>query len=65
MKESKRAMVTRGDKSQLKFYLLDSSNFEHLNKTPEQIPDMIQERVQEKVALGLKATDKFLIKMTI
>ena len=41
MKEGKRAQVTRGEKSQLKFYLLDAANFEHLNKNPEQIPDMI------------------------
>jgi hypothetical protein len=41
LKEAKRAQITRGEKSQIKFYLLDSSNMEHLNKKPEEIPQMV------------------------
>ena len=44
---------------------MDSSNLQHLKENRERLPDVIMDRVYEKVALGLKATDKFMTKMTI
>jgi hypothetical protein len=53
------------EKYQSKFYLLDSSNITHLKESTDRLPDVVNERVFEKVLLGLKATDKFMTQMTI
>ena len=39
---------------------MDSSNLLHLKEASHRLPDIINERVIEKVKLGLKATDKFM-----
>mmetsp|Transcript_22135 Transcript_22135/g.29591 ORF Transcript_22135/g.29591 Transcript_22135/m.29591 type:complete len:93 (-) Transcript_22135:1480-1758(-) len=54
-----------GKKLDNKFFLLDSSNFAHLDKPELQIPDVVMDRVRERIKLGLKASSKFQIKMTI
>lgn len=55
----------KGKKFEHKFWLLDSSNIVHLDKSEFELPDVIMERVRQKIRLGLKATNKFNIKMTI
>jgi hypothetical protein len=56
----------RGEKSQLKFYLLDSTNFPHLSISDhEKISQVFQEKIKEKVDLGLKTTSKFIVRMSI
>jgi hypothetical protein len=40
---------------------MDSSNMIHLNKKVTDLPSVVMERVHEKVRLGLKATEKFLV----
>ena len=45
--------------------MLDSSNFVHLDKTELELPDLIMDRVRERIKLGLKASSKFQIQMTI
>ena len=55
----------KGKKNDHKFYLLDSSNFVHLDKTELELPELVMERVREKVQLGLKASSMFQVKMTI
>ena len=37
----------------------------HLDKSVYRLPDVVMDRVREKVRLGLKATEKFLVQMTI
>lgn len=37
----------------------------HLDKSVYRLPDVVMDRVREKVKLGLKATEKFLVQMTI
>ena len=37
----------------------------HLNKTELELPDLIMDRVRERIQLGMKASNKFQIKMTI
>ena len=54
-----------GKKSDNKFLLLYSSNIVHLDKLEMEVPDLIMERVRQKIRLGLKATSKFQIEMTI
>jgi len=54
-------MYMTGKKSDNKFFLLDSSNIVHLDKLEMEVPDLIMERVRQKIRLGLKATSKFQI----
>ena len=56
MKPEPRRQMSIGKKNLTKFYLLDSSNLEHLDKNEPDLPDIIMDRVREKVKLGLKAT---------
>lgn len=58
-------LYKKGKKFDNKFYLLDSSNIEHLDKSELELPELIMERVRQRIRLGLKATNKFQIKMTI
>ena len=44
---------------------MDSSNFQHLDKTELQIPDVVMERVRDRIRIGLKSASMFQIKMTI
>ena len=37
----------------------------HLDKKVIDLPSVVMQRVQEKIRLGLKATEKFLVEMTI
>ena len=37
----------------------------HLDKKVTELPAVVMQRVHEKIKLGLKATEKFLIEMTI
>ena len=60
-----RRHLSFGQKQLTKFFLLDSSNFEHLDKNEADLPDLVMDRVKEKVRIGLKATSKFQIQMTI
>ena len=48
-----------------KIYYLDSTNLIHLDAENAVVPDRIMDRVRQKIKLGLKATDKWTIKMTI
>jgi hypothetical protein len=59
--DKKRMEIQRGERPPMKFYLLDSSNFEYLNRRADLIPAMVQERVKERLEVGLKATDKFQV----
>lgn len=61
----KQSKITRQEKFRTKFYLLDSSNIKHLRENTERLPDVINERVFDKVKLGLKASNKFMTQMTI
>lgn len=45
---------TRENPEKVTFYLLDSSNSVHLDKSDEQIPDILEQRSREKEALGMK-----------
>lgn len=65
MTEEQQEDIKAGKKDHMKFFLLDSSNMIHLDKADYDLPDVVMERVHEKVRLGLKATNKFLIQMTI
>ena len=56
MEANIRRQMTIGKKFLTKFYLLDSSNIEHLSKMEVDIADLVMERVREKIKLGLKAT---------
>ncbi len=49
----------------INFYLLDSSNLVYLDKIDEQLPEVMLLRAREKEALGMKASSKFQIKMSI
>lgn len=62
---AKTTKITNQLKLQTKFYLLDSSNIQHLKEKSKRLPDVAMERVFEKVRLGLKAADKFMTNMTI
>ena len=53
------APFKKGKKFDQKFFLLDSSNIVHLDKTELELPEIIMERVRQKIRLGLKATNKF------
>ena len=44
---------------------MDSSNFVHLSKNELELPELIMDRVRERIKLGLKASSRFQIKMTI
>lgn len=48
-----------GKKHEHKFWLLDSSNLIHLDKTELELPEVIMDRVRERIVLGLKASSKF------
>ena len=54
-----------GKKYDNKYFLLDSSNFQHLDKKELEIPDVVMARVRERIVVGLKASSQFQIKMTI
>ena len=60
-----RRHLSFGQKQLTKFFLLDSSNIEHLGRNEADLPDLIMDRVREKVRVGLKATSKFVIQMSI
>ena len=62
---SKQSRILKQEKYKTKFYLLDSSNIEHLKEAKHRLPNVINERVFEKIKLGLKATDRFMTQMTI
>lgn len=40
---------------------MDSTNLVHMNKESQQVPDVIMERVRQRVRMGLKVTEKFTI----
>ena len=65
MQPEPRRQISIGKKYLTKFFLLDSSNIQHLDKNEADLPDLIMDRVREKIKLGLKATSKFQIEMTI
>lgn len=48
-----------------KFYLLDSANLTYLNKAEEQLASVMEERAKEKVLLGFKPSNEFMLKMSI
>ena len=48
-----------GKKFDNKFYLMDSSNYQHLSKTEIEVPNLIMSRVHERIRLGLRASSKF------
>jgi cephalosporin-C deacetylase-like acetyl esterase len=48
-----------------KVYYLDSSNFQHLHKENTLVPEVVMDRVRDKIRCGLKVTEKFAIEMTI
>ena len=54
-----------GKKFDNKYFVMDSSNFQHLDKTELQIPDVVMERVRDRIRIGLKSASMFQIKMTI
>lgn len=58
-------VVAHKENSVTRLYLLDSSNYVYLDKIDEQIPEMIQKRNRDKVALGLQATVPFTLKMSV
>ena len=62
---SKQSRIVKQEKFKTKFYLLDSSNIEHLKEASSRLPDLVNERIYEKIKLGLKATDRFMSQMTI
>jgi hypothetical protein len=49
----------------LKFYLLDSSNIVFLDKTDEQLPEVMEHRERERCKIINKPTLPFTIKMSI
>ena len=54
-----------GRKRLTKFYLLDSSNIQHLAQDEGDLPDLMIERIRERIKLGLRSTSEFQIRMTI
>ena len=55
----------RGD-PQIRFYYLDSSNIAYLDKVDEQLPDLMEKKGREKLAVGiLKMPNPFVTKMSI
>lgn len=61
----KQQKIINQDQFKTKFYLMDSSNMQHLKESTRRLPDLINERVMEWVKLGLKASDKFTTQMRI
>eukprot|EP00347_Sterkiella_histriomuscorum_P012748 403367374 len=55
----------RGSNQTPKFYLLDSSNLEFLNKSDEQLPEVMEKRSREKNKIGMKPSSFFNMKMSI
>lgn len=51
--------------SEIKFYLLDSSNFDYLDLSDREVLPAFNQRVKNRVDAGLKATDQFGLKMKI
>ena len=62
---TKQRIKHENGQSLTKIYLMDSSNMTHLDKKVIDLPSVVMQRVQEKIRLGLKATEKFLVEMTI
>ena len=52
-------------KTDLKFYLLDSMNFEILDYSDKEIPEFINQKAKERVLVGLTPMNQFTLKMTI
>lgn len=44
---------------------MDSSNLLHLKEAAHRLPDIVNERIMEKVKLGLKAADRFMSQMCV
>ena len=51
--------------SEIKLYLLDSSNFDFLDLSDREVLPAFNQRVKSRVDAGLKATDQFGLKMKI
>lgn len=51
--------------SVIKFYLLDSSNFDYLDLSDREVLPAFNQRVKSRVDVGLKPTDQFGLKMKI
>jgi hypothetical protein len=51
--------------SEIKFYLLDSNNYEFLDLTDREVLPSFNQRVKSRVDSGLKPTDQFGLKMKI
>ena len=51
--------------SEIKFYLLDSSNFDYLDLSDREVLPAFNQRVKSRVDIGLKPTDQFGLKMKI
>ena len=49
--------VLKGKKFSTLCYWLDSANLVHMDKPDYNLPDVVMERVREKIRLGLKATE--------
>ena len=49
----------------LKFYLLDSMNFEILDYSDKEVPEFINQKAKERVLVGIKPMNHFTMKMTI
>lgn len=40
---------------------MDSTNLAHLGRESLEVPSVVMERVKERIRMGLKVTEKFLI----
>ena len=49
----------------LKFYLLDSMNFEILDYSDKEVPQFLNQKVKDRVLIGIKPMNHFTMKMTI
>ena len=58
-------VVHKSPQGQLSFYLLDSSNQVFLDKTDQQLPDIVEQATRRKEALGLKRNAPFTMKMSV
>ena len=47
------------------FYFLDSSNMTHLDIDDSDCPEFFNQRVKNRVEVGMKPTNKFMVKMAI
>lgn len=57
------SVVVHRDGANMQMYLLDSSNFVHLNQPVASVPQIVIDKVRENNALGVKSSSDFENKM--